>query len=85
MVDPPIEPPGQGDRGKAIDDEIKQMRTELLIYGFAAAKRTAQLLERTSGVMECPMCQQDLRFSVSPSNGHMSAECSTAKCINMIE
>lgn len=70
---------------KPVDVEIEQMLMELRVLGFAVAKKIAELRGTQSGVMACPLCQQSLRFSVSPSNGHMQARCSTLNCISIIE
>ena len=67
------------------EEQISQMRLELLIFGFAAAKETARLLGRQSGTMACPLCQQDLKFSTAASNNHFRAHCSTKDCINAME
>lgn len=66
-------------------DTRKAMRLELLVFGFAAAKELANLAGEKSGAMECPLCLQQLRFSVAPSNGHFAAKCATTNCINMME
>lgn len=63
----------------------RTMRLELMLYGFAAAKHLAELAGEQSGVMECPLCQQSLKFSVAKSNGHFSAKCSTPNCIEAME
>lgn len=66
------------------EQTIKSLRMEILIYGFAAVKEIARLRGLRSGIMECPLCQSDLKFSIA-GNGHLSAKCSTSKCINMME
>ncbi len=67
------------------EDHIEQLLRELLVFGFAAAKEIARLRGQTSGTMPCPMCQQPLRFSVSPSNNHFHARCKTENCIRISE
>lgn len=66
-------------------DARSQMRLELLIYGFAAAKELAAMSGESSGTMECPLCTQQLKFSTAKSNGHFAARCQTPNCINMME
>lgn len=66
-------------------DFLDGARQELLIYGFAVVKQMAAYLGETSGTMECPLCQQDLKFSIAPTNQHCRAKCSTEKCINIVE
>lgn len=66
-------------------DFLEAARAELRLYGFAIVKEMARLQNRASGTMECPLCQQDLKFSVAASNGHCRACCSTAGCIQAME
>jgi len=65
--------------------EIKALCQELQVYGFAVAKRIAELRGLYTGTMPCPMCKQNLRFVRSPSNGHFHAHCETANCIRISE
>lgn len=66
------------------EQELRQLRFELRLYGFAAAKRISELLKQPAGEMECPLCQKRLRYSTAP-NGHFAAKCETPKCINAME
>lgn len=65
--------------------KIEQLEIELRILGFACAKDIALILGRTSGVMECPLCHGQLRFSIAAGSGHMRAQCQTEHCLNMME
>lgn len=67
------------------EKHVQQLLTELMIFGFAAAKEIARLRGQQSGTMPCPLCKQPLRFSVAPSNGHFAARCATKGCINAVE
>lgn len=67
------------------EQEIHEIRIELLVYGFAAAKRIAELTNRTHGRMPCPLCHKELLFSIAPGNGHMKARCETENCIDTME
>lgn len=67
------------------EDVIEHLLMELHLIGFGVAKEIARLRGLTSGTMPCPLCQKELRFSISPSNGHMAAKCETPKCINAME
>jgi hypothetical protein len=73
------------DMPETIEDKIASLRCELLIYGFAAVKQIAEWRQMQSGTIECPLCQGELRFSISPSNGHMHAACKTEGCIKAME
>ena len=66
-------------------EQIEQLRMELLVYGFAAAKEIARLRGQASGSMACPLCQQRLVFGTAQCNGHFRAHCSTKDCINATE
>lgn len=66
-------------------DFYEAARQELRLYGFAVVKELASLLGQASGTMECPLCQESLRFSVASSNGHCRAVCATPNCINAME
>jgi len=78
--------PGSGQLPKqTAADFLDQARFELRLYGFAVAKEMASLLGRQSGTMECPLCQQDMKFSTAPNNGHFRAVCSTLNCVNAME
>lgn len=68
-----------------VDEQIEELRLELVLLGFAAVKEIARLRGQTVGEMTCPLCQQPLRFSVAACNGHLDARCSTAGCINARE
>lgn len=70
---------------KTIDEQIKEVRTELLFMGFAAAKYFSQLTKRPNGTMECPLCRKELRYFTSEYNGHFRAVCDTENCINAVE
>jgi len=59
--------------------------TELRVYGFAAAKAIAGLRGRKLGVMPCPLCGSDMRFSTAESNGHFHVNCSRDGCLKMGE
>lgn len=63
----------------------QQLRTELKIYGFAAAKQIAEWRGELSGEMPCPMCGEPLKYSTARSNGHFAAFCSRDGCLNMME
>ncbi len=64
------------------EEQISQMRIELVVMGFAVAKETARLKGELTGTMECPLCQRPLQFSTAPGNGHFRARCATPNCIN---
>jgi hypothetical protein len=68
------------------EEEIEQMKTELLVMGFALAKDWIEKLGLSpKGNMVCPLCQKILSYSISPINGHMAATCETENCIKMME
>lgn len=67
------------------EEQIDEIRFELLLLGFASAKEIARLKGLQSGTMECPLCQQPLKFSTASSNNHFRAHCSTLKCISAME
>lgn len=60
-------------------------RTELIVFGFAAVKTIAKAKKEPTGSMRCPLCQRNLIYSTTSSNGHMRALCETAECINCME
>lgn len=62
---------------------VYKMRTDLLVFGFAAVKEIAKARKETAGSMPCPLCQEPLIFSVAM--GHYRALCSKAECINIME
>lgn len=67
------------------EEEIEQIKMELLLFGFAAAKRISQLLNTPDGRMDCPLCGQPLLYSTSRSNGHFRASCSREGCLKAME
>jgi hypothetical protein len=66
-------------------DFYKQARAEILLYGFAVVKEMAAYSGQQSGNMACPLCGNEVRFSIAPSNGHCAARCQTESCINAME
>lgn len=38
-----------------------------------------------SGVVPCPACEADLRYSIAASNGHIMAVCKTPGCVRFRE
>lgn len=68
-----------------VEETIADVLQELRVYGVVAVKVIAQAKGMQSGTMACPLCQQELRFSIAPSNGHIWAKCSTPRCISAVE
>lgn len=66
-------------------DFFDEARLELLLYGFAVVKQMAIYSGETTGRTQCPLCGQQVRFSIASSNGHCAAQCETDKCINARE
>ena len=66
-------------------DFIEQAGMELRLYGFAVVKEVASYRGGGSGNMPCPLCGQNLKYSVAPSNGHCAARCTRELCINAME
>jgi hypothetical protein len=69
----------------SVEEHISQLLDELMIVGFAVVKEIATLRKQQSGVMLCPMCGRELRFSIAKSNGHLAAHCKRQGCINIVE
>lgn len=46
-----------------------------------AAIKLIKATKLQTGHVECPVCKANLQFSVSPSNGHIWAKCSTQGCL----
>lgn len=38
-----------------------------------------------SGTTDCPICKNNLHYSISPSNNHIHAKCETDGCIYIME
>ncbi len=66
-------------------DFFDAARMELLLYGVAVVKELVAFSGKESGVTQCPLCCNQVRFSVAASNGHCSARCETDHCINFQE
>lgn len=92
--------PGSGERPRPEKDErplwkddpqqratdfYNGCREELLLYGFGVVKQVATLRGQTHGFMDCPLCQNAVKFSIAASNGHCCATCETEGCINAME
>jgi hypothetical protein len=72
--------PGQRER-----DFFASARQMLVIYGFAVVKELASYRSSLFGTMACPLCLQEVRYTIAASNGHASVRCSTKDCINATE
>ena len=59
---------GEQGYGPTVAEQIEELRMELRLVGFAAAKEIARLLGQPSGVMECPLCQEELLYSTAACN-----------------
>lgn len=60
------------ERHTKLDPWISSMRKKHRSTGFR-------------GVVECPICQGKLHFTVSNYNGHTSGRCESENCVNYIE
>lgn len=64
---------------------LQQAQMELLVMGFAVVKEVATIRGAATGELACPLCGQNCRFSISPSNGHAYVKCSRDGCISAME
>ena len=60
------------ERHMKLDPWISGMRKKYRQTGF-------------QGIVECPICQGKLHFTVSTYNGHTSGRCESENCVNYIE
>lgn len=62
-------------------------QAELTVYclvAFATAFE-AYRAGASSGSFPCPKCHEQLRWSAAPSNGHIWAACTTARCVRVMQ
>jgi len=56
-----------------------------LLENMETARKSIVQTGLSNGQIKCPVCQNNLNFTVSPLNGHVHANCTTPNCLNWME
>lgn len=67
-------------------ESVTKREIDPLLERIVVAREAILATEREGGEIDCPICKTGkLRFSVSPSNGHVHAHCTTRQCVSWME
>lgn len=66
--------------GKAIEEIMQKHPTCKPIFGPMSDRK-----EGASGVITCPKCGGELRYSIAPRNNHIWGQCQTDDCLSWMQ